>query len=88
MIIKDTNDVYYSLTKTKLATLPNDQGQPEFYILFADVRKHRGRTAQLYAGAKGPDFFIRVGIGKRNIGCREFEPKVMALIKKAIKGAK
>lgn len=84
MIVKDVRGDRYSLRKTTMKSLDSVQ----FIVKFADIREYNGRSAQLFIGHEGPGHYIRVRIGKNNIGCRKFDNETMRLIRKAIKGDK
>jgi hypothetical protein len=80
----------YKLSASRLTAL---DGYP-FIVTFKDIRKHEGRSAQLFVKPftpgplLGSDHYIRVTIGKNSIGCRDFSTKNMRLIRKAIRGTK
>lgn len=95
MIIKDIEGVRYRLSKKKLSGLYS-AGHPAFYIFLADVSKtpkypgdnNPNPSVQLWLGNSGPGYYVRVTVDSNSIGCRTFDRKTFAIIKKAIKAAK
>lgn len=94
MIIRDINNNRYRLVKTRLTSLPNNEGIPEYYIKFSEIKYNdtvsfkgpfKCTSVQLWQGDYGPGQYIRVPLYKNGIGCRKFNKKTMRLINKAIK---